>query len=637
MTGADEPPETVDLAREPDFRLGALEVSPSACRIRGGGAEHRVEPRVMEVLVVLVRHAGQTVTRDQLIEACWDGRIVSDDAVARAVAQVRTLARDIAPAPFTLETVPKVGFRLTRAEPEADPPPGPLPPAGRTAPRRRRTWPLVILGAIGLVAAAAIGWAWLGAPRAPAQNGRVEVMQFDARSPDSGVRQAAADMAQDLIRILSAADIEVTQAPLRRDAAASAAELRVAGSVGLEGGKYVTTSQIIDRDSGVVLWADRVERTPEEQARSPGDFAAEVAAVLACTLKDRKLAKTPLSTEAMGLYLKACAAIFSDDDEGERMLAVARRLVKVAPDFAGAHAMHAIGAALVSTSVTTPANAAAMRAEAQAAADKAIKLDRRAAKAYSALAISEGIWRDGLQHDWFAEERHLLDALKYDPELAPARNEYATLLRMTGRNAEALEFMTISNAADDPRYGGDPRLAMMKAAQGDLGGAEAVLARMESHDRVSQDGMRWTIAFWWDDARVALGKIRALANPDTPQPQACYEAYLQTLIARGAQPLRGLPPSCDDRVDPNWRARMLAREGDIDGAFAALKGRFPGGPIALYYPEMAGVRADPRFWPLVNRIGLVDYWRRSNHWPDFCSDRSLPYDCRKMAAATSGT
>ena len=34
----------------------------------------------------------------------------------------------------------------------------------------------------------------------------------------------------------------------------------------------------------------------------------------------------------------------------------------------------------------------------------------------------------------------------------------------------------------------------------------------------------------------------------------------------------------------------------------------------------------------VGRIGLVDYWRTTGKWPDFCSDPSLPYDCKAEAA-----
>ncbi|MFL5296937.1 MAG: winged helix-turn-helix domain-containing protein [Phenylobacterium sp.] len=636
MTAAAEPPAVVDLAREPDFRLGAMLVSPSACRIRADGDEHRIEPRVMQVLVVLAREAGRTVTRDELIDTCWDGRIVSDDAVTRVIAQVRALGRSHDPAPFVLETVPKVGFRLIASD--APPPAEAMPAAAPqsttrpTPPSRRWPWALAALGLLAVVAAAVLGWSLLKPPAAAAQSGRVEVMQFEARSPDPGVRQAAIDIPQDLVRILASGGVQTAREPRRRDDASSDAELRITGSVGLDAGKYAITGQVIDRKSGLVLLDERDVRTSEEQARSPGEFPAELAAVVSCTLKDRALAKAPLSIEAMGLYLKACGAVFFDGDDGERMLAVTRRLVKAAPRFAGAHAMHAIGAALLANAVKTPAEAQALHAEAKAAATTAIRLDPRAAKAYSALAINEGIWREQMQHNWFAEERYLLQALKYDPELAPARNEYAGLLRSTGRTTEALEFLKASAAAEDPRFGGDPRVAMMMAATGDLPGADRILSQMEAHDRVSQAGMRWTIAFWWEDPRTALPKTKALAA-EAPTGAPCFEAFLAELPARQARHQKGLPPSCAT-VERNWRARMLAREGDVDGAFAELSGgRIPGGPLLFYYPETRVMRQDPRFWAVAKRIGLVDYWVKSGHWPDFCAEPGA--DCRAAAAAVS--
>jgi DNA-binding winged helix-turn-helix (wHTH) protein len=103
---------SVNLAREPDFVLGPLTVSPSTCRLLVGDQEHRTEAKSMAVLVTLARAGGGTVTREDLIDACWEGRIVSDDAIARAIAKVRSLAKCTEPEAFTLETVPKVGYRL---------------------------------------------------------------------------------------------------------------------------------------------------------------------------------------------------------------------------------------------------------------------------------------------------------------------------------------------------------------------------------------------------------------------------------------------------------------------------------------------------------------------------------------------
>lgn len=110
------PDNRARLAHEPDFDLGALRVSPSTCRVIAGTEEVRIEAQTMAVLVALAQASGATVTREALIAACWQGRVVSDDAVARAIAKVRALARNGNPTPFVLETVPKVGYRLVASD-----------------------------------------------------------------------------------------------------------------------------------------------------------------------------------------------------------------------------------------------------------------------------------------------------------------------------------------------------------------------------------------------------------------------------------------------------------------------------------------------------------------------------------------
>src|SRR5688572_29536694 len=89
---ADEGLQPVDLAREPDFTLGNLRVRPSSREVEGGGEREVLEPRVMQVLVLLAQRRGQVVSRDQLIEACWAGRVVGEDAINRCIGKVRRLA-----------------------------------------------------------------------------------------------------------------------------------------------------------------------------------------------------------------------------------------------------------------------------------------------------------------------------------------------------------------------------------------------------------------------------------------------------------------------------------------------------------------------------------------------------------------
>lgn len=117
----------ITLAHEPDFRLGKVCIRPALRQLQADdGRDRVVEPRVMQVLVALGRTPGTILTRDELVTACWDGRIVGDDAINRVMSKLRQLAAGIGRDSFQVETIAKVGYRLMEANrdslPDASPP-----------------------------------------------------------------------------------------------------------------------------------------------------------------------------------------------------------------------------------------------------------------------------------------------------------------------------------------------------------------------------------------------------------------------------------------------------------------------------------------------------------------------------------
>ncbi len=132
-------PGKVVLAHEPPFALGTAFIDRPLRQIQHNGRSQTVEPRVMEVLVALARVGGEIVTRDELVERCWDGRIVGDDAINRALSRVRQIASGIGGGSFAVETVARVGYRLiTRAEGAIESVPASAAAATLLATSRRR-------------------------------------------------------------------------------------------------------------------------------------------------------------------------------------------------------------------------------------------------------------------------------------------------------------------------------------------------------------------------------------------------------------------------------------------------------------------------------------------------------------------
>ena len=139
----------IDLAHEPAIRIGTLTIRPAIRQLADDdGAQETLEPRVMQVLTALAKARGAVLTREELTETCWEGRIVGNDAINRVISRLRRVASGIAANSFQIETIAKVGYRLVPLD-AADPP-------LRGAPTTRRRM------LAGTVAATALAVAGLG-------------------------------------------------------------------------------------------------------------------------------------------------------------------------------------------------------------------------------------------------------------------------------------------------------------------------------------------------------------------------------------------------------------------------------------------------------------------------------------------
>ena len=100
----------MDLHR--GFVLGTWVVRPLENRLVGDGAEERLEPKAMDVLVELARHPGEVVTRNHLFDTVWAGTIVTDEVLSRCISLLRQQLGDDAKNPRFIQTIPRRGYRL---------------------------------------------------------------------------------------------------------------------------------------------------------------------------------------------------------------------------------------------------------------------------------------------------------------------------------------------------------------------------------------------------------------------------------------------------------------------------------------------------------------------------------------------
>lgn len=94
------------------FRLGEFLVEPEQRTLRSGETVIHLEPKVMNVLLVLADVAGNVATRDELFARVWPNAQVGDEVLSRCIYQLRTLFGDNSRTQDYIATIPKRGYKL---------------------------------------------------------------------------------------------------------------------------------------------------------------------------------------------------------------------------------------------------------------------------------------------------------------------------------------------------------------------------------------------------------------------------------------------------------------------------------------------------------------------------------------------
>jgi TolB-like protein len=92
------------------FRFGHFELDIDRMVLREDGLAVAVEPQVFALLRLLVENRSRVVTRDEIIDRIWNGRIVSDSALSSRVKSARQAIGDDGQAQALIRTVHGIGF-----------------------------------------------------------------------------------------------------------------------------------------------------------------------------------------------------------------------------------------------------------------------------------------------------------------------------------------------------------------------------------------------------------------------------------------------------------------------------------------------------------------------------------------------
>lgn len=295
----------MELAREPNFRLGGMEVRPSTREIVHESGRDVLEPRVMAVLVVLAHAKGEVVTRDDLTNACWDGRVVSDDAINRVISRIRRTSDLTDGKDFTLETITKVGYRLVAAAPaaetvEAAPIVGPAETAGKRP-------PLAMIGALAVLVVLVATGAWWLAGREPdwkpdpTRSLTLAVLPFDNLGTSHEDEQLAMGMSREIrntlsrvrgLRVVSdASSFALASEPLGEIRNRLHADLLLDGSLTRTGDRIKLSAELVDGWTGVNVWTGSQAGSANDLERLRQEMSASVFEQLVVRLGPNRLEK----------------------------------------------------------------------------------------------------------------------------------------------------------------------------------------------------------------------------------------------------------------------------------------------------------------------------------------------------------
>lgn len=92
--------------------IGDWLLLPETRRLVKNDTEIKIEPKVVDVLLCLVRHQGQVVRRDFLMNTIWQDAVVNEDSLNRIISKLRKIFDDDPSHPSYIETLSKSGYRL---------------------------------------------------------------------------------------------------------------------------------------------------------------------------------------------------------------------------------------------------------------------------------------------------------------------------------------------------------------------------------------------------------------------------------------------------------------------------------------------------------------------------------------------
>lgn len=442
----------MEITNNEAIKVGEWLVEPSLLKISRDGVAEVLEPRLMDLLVYLARHAGETVSIDELADSVWKGRAISDQPIYQSMAQLRKALEDDAHHPRYIVTVSKKGYRLI-ASVQLFGQPFPAAAVGdKPRPRRGPMSPalaIMVAGCFLFLSTSDVSVSLESADAAKGPYGSIAVLPFTDMSQDHDFQYFGDGLAEELIHQFAMhSGIQVvarTSSFTFRDSAttvqdvgqALGADLVLEGSVRQDSATVHVTATLISTDTGYHVWSRSYEPLAERAFAIKDQIAHDIASNFWPGGESRPidaLRFTNNSEAAEAYYLGQFHMHRRRADSLGRAIVYFKEAVDHDPEFADAFATLAFSYFLASEDRygNVPSETAAQLRE--IALRKAQMLNDRLPRVILLLA-DDAVDAGKLEE----AEKLILTAIEINPSFAQAYQVYSFLLRTMGRSREVLE------------------------------------------------------------------------------------------------------------------------------------------------------------------------------------------------------
>ena len=623
-----------------------FEADLQAGDLRKNGLRIKIQEKPLQILALLLEHAGEAVTREELRERLWSGDtfVDFDHSLGTAMGKLRQALGDSAKRPLFIETLGSRGYRFIA--PVASSGGTPILPieepavdtAGasreKSSWRRRKTWLMVAAATASMLAAVAIAsqaGAWRDRLRGlpPAINSLAVLPLEDlARDPDQ--EYFADGMTDELItdlarigalRVISRTSI-MRYKKLRKPLAEIARELSVdavvEGTIRRAGGRVRITAQLIQVNPEKHLWGETYERDLRDVLALQEEVARDIAGEIRLKLTPQERAGLSsarlVDPKAHEAYLKGAYFWNKRIATGmEKSVDYFNQAIQMDSSYALAYAGLANTYNLQGLYAPTPISWRTLYPKAHAAALQALALDGTLAEAHAALGLyqSDYVW------DQPAADRELRRAIELSPGNAMTHVWRGEVLSWLARHAEALAELDRARELDPTSpLVNDQRGFVLYLARRYDDAVEQFRKSIELDPRLAHShnylGKAYLQKGMLPEGLAELQESAGLPGGDSPL-YAPWVPYAYGLSGRRAEAYRLI-----DIMKTNVQ-NSLARPFSIAIAYCGLKQK----DQALAWLEKAYQERDPRIRTCTVEPAF-DWLRSDAHFQDLLRRSTLP-------------